>query len=61
LPEGGDPPGPERLLLNAGSSGLDKEKTVSRMIFIPDRRTKIIPPASFSLSIRTIRQFVNQL
>jgi hypothetical protein len=38
------------VLLNAGSSGLDKEKGAGGMIFTPDRRPKIILPATFSLS-----------
>jgi hypothetical protein len=38
------------VLLNAVSSAYTAAKAASRMIFTPDRRPKIIPPATFSLS-----------
>ncbi|MDR1534227.1 MAG: hypothetical protein LBU64_03915, partial [Planctomycetota bacterium] len=36
------------VLLNAVSSGYTASKAASRMIFTPDRRPKIILPATFS-------------
>jgi hypothetical protein len=38
------------VLLNAVSSGYTASKAASRMIFTPNRRPKIILPATFSLS-----------
>jgi hypothetical protein len=38
------------VLLNAVSSGYTASKAAFRMIFTPDRRPKIILPATFSLS-----------
>jgi hypothetical protein len=40
----------ESVLLNAVSSGYTASKGAFRMIFTSDRRSKIILPATFSLS-----------
>jgi hypothetical protein len=49
------------VLLNAVSSGYTASKAASRMIFTPDRRPKIILPATFSLSNPDDPAFNNSL
>jgi hypothetical protein len=49
------------VLLNAVSSGYTASKAASRMIFTPDRRQKIIPPATFFLSNPSDPVFNNTL
>jgi hypothetical protein len=51
----------QSVLLNTVSSGYTASKVASRMIFTPDRRPKIIPPAPFSLSNPDDPAFNNNL